>query len=222
MEQDLHGAVSIPTLTDGTRTAITGNGPAQGISFQLFAAGPFEITPTTTTTPTPGCYGYNTGQNQIKVRVNGYTPSANQRLIIPTHQIEYDISAVTGSGTDVTLTLASNLPVEVDTRLNPPSGAVDVNVMCFITDRVTYVVNGTQLWYYGRQNNGTYKVMANDLTSPTPFSIPVTPLGAPYNRFVAAVNLITADTQTTNLQFRAANMFLNSMEPYRSRLCIYQ
>jgi hypothetical protein len=64
--------------------------------------------------------------------------------------------------------------------------------------------------------------MANDLTTTTPFSIPATPLGAPFNRFVAAINLTTADTTSTNRHFRAANMFLNAMEPYRSRLCIYQ
>ena len=64
--------------------------------------------------------------------------------------------------------------------------------------------------------------MANDLTSATPFSIPVTPLGAPFNRFVAAINLVTADNTTSNRHFKAANMFLNAMEPYRARLCTYQ
>jgi prepilin-type N-terminal cleavage/methylation domain-containing protein len=221
MEQDLHSAVSIPQLTDATKTAIAGNGPAAGISFQLFAAGPYQITPSSTAT-TGGCKGYAVGQNQIAVRVNGYTPVVNQRLIIPTHQVELDITAVGAGGTDRILTLSANLPVEVDTTLNPPSGPQDVNVACFITDRVTYVVNGTQLLYYGRQNTGTPKVMANDLTASIPFSIPQTPLGAPYNRFVAAINLSTADVTSSNRHFKAANMFLNAMEPFRSRLCIYQ
>ncbi|MEP6668002.1 MAG: prepilin-type N-terminal cleavage/methylation domain-containing protein [Chthoniobacter sp.] len=212
MEQDLHSAISIPQLTDATKTPIAGNGPAAGITFQLFAAGPFQITPSTT--------GYPTGQSQVSVRVNGYLPSVGQRLIIPTHQIELDISAVGAGSTDRSLTLASNLPVAVYTKLGVP--VQDVNVVCFITDRVTYVVNGSQLLYYGRKNNNTYKVMANDLTAAIPFSIPVTPLGAPYNRFVAAINLSTADTSTSNRHFKAANMFLNAMEPYRARLCIYQ
>jgi len=221
MEQDLHGAVSIPQLTDATGTPIAGNGPAAGISFQLFAAGPFQITPSATATPSGGL-GYLPSPNtSITVRVNGYTPSPNQRLIIPTHQIEADIASVGGGTTDRQLTLGTALPVEVDTTLNLPTGMTSVNVNCFITDRVTYLVQGSQLLYYGRKN-ATPRVMANDLTAAIPFSIPQTPLGAPYNRFVAAINLSTADVTTSNRHFRAANMFLNAREPFRARLCIYQ
>jgi prepilin-type N-terminal cleavage/methylation domain-containing protein len=215
MEQDLHAAISIPQLTDGNRNPVTGNGPAAGISFQLYASGPFQITPNILTT------GYASNQNQISVRFpTTVIPAVGQRLIIPTHQIELDITAVGTGNTDRILTLASNLPQPVVTLEGTP--AAQVNIPCFLTDRVAYVVNGTQLWYYGRQRNNSYKVIANDLTSPTPFSIPQTPLGAPYNRFVAAINLVTADTASSNRKFRAANMFINSMEPYRSRLCIYQ
>jgi prepilin-type N-terminal cleavage/methylation domain-containing protein len=214
MEQDLHGAVSIPQLTDGSRNPIAGSGPAAGISFQLFASGPFMVTPNASTT------GYSASQNQVSVRCNGVVPVVGQRLIIPTHQIELDITAVGTGTTDRTLTLASNLPQSVITLEGTP--AAQVNIACFITDRVAYVVNGSQLYYYGRQSNNTYRVIANDLTSPTPFSIPATPLGAPFNRFVAAINLVTADTTSSNRKFRAANMFINSMEPFRARLCTYQ
>lgn len=218
MEQDLHSAISIPTLTDASKTAVAGVGPAAGISFQLFGGGPFKVTSSTT--------GYLTGQNQITINVtqadgSNYTPVVGQRLIIPTHQIELDITAVSSGSSDRTLTLASNLPVAVYTKLGQSPNVQDVNVVCFITDRVYYVVSGSQLLYYGRKSS-TAKVMANDLTTATPFSIPATPLGAPYNRFVAAINLSTADTSTSNRKFRAANMFLNAMEPYRARLCIYQ
>jgi hypothetical protein len=216
MEQDLHGAVSIPQLTDGSRNAVSGSGPAAGLSFQLFASGPFMIT------PNGNAAGYSASQNQITVRCNGVTPVVGQRLIIPTHQIELDITAVGAGTTDRILTLASNLPQSVVTLEGPAGTQVQVNIACFITDRVAYVVNGSQLFYYGRQSNNTYRVIANDLTSPTPFSIPATPLGAPFNRFVAAINLVTADNTTSNRKFRAANMFINSMEPFRARLCTYQ
>ncbi|MDR3402245.1 MAG: prepilin-type N-terminal cleavage/methylation domain-containing protein [Chthoniobacter sp.] len=215
MEQDLHGAVSIPQLTDASRNAIAGNGPAAGISFQLFASGPFMIT------PNASAAGYPAGQNQVTVRfTGGVVPVVGQRLIIPTHQTELDITAVGSGSGDVPVTLSANLPQSVITLQGSP--ASQVNIACFLTDRVTYVVNGTQLYYYGRQRNNNYKVIANDLTSPTPFSIPVTPLGAPFNRFVAAINLITADATSSNRKFRAANMFINAMEPYRARLCTYQ
>jgi len=217
MEQDIHAAVSIPTLTDVNRNPISGSGPAAGLSFQLFAAGPFEITPSAT--------GYPTGQNQISVRCSGYAPVVGQRLIIPEYQVELTVISVgTTGGTDVTLSLGNDQlsPVNLPIAVTPTIGGTAVNIVCFFTDRVAYTVNGSQLFYYPRQSNGNFKVLANSITSATPFSIPATPLGAPFNRFVAAVNLITSDTSTTHLQFRAANMFLNSMEPYRARLCIYQ
>jgi len=215
MEQDLHGAVSIPQLTDTSRTAVAGNGPAAGLSFQLFASGPYQITPNSSAA------GYAAGQNQVTVRfTGGVTPVVGQRLIIPTHQTELDITAVGSGSGDVPVTLSANLPQSIITLQGTP--ASQVNISCFLTDRVTYVVNGTQLLYYGRRTQNAYKVIANDLTSPTPFSIPVTPLGAPFNRFVAAINLITSDNTTSNRKFRAANMFINSMEPFRARLCTYQ
>ena len=215
MEQDLHSAISIPQLTDVNRVAVTGNGPTAGISFQLFAKGPFLITPTATQ--------YFAGQNQISVRVNGYTPVVGQRLCIPTHQIELDITAVSNGPTDRVLTLSGNLPVAVFTTLQSSTGAsVAVNVACFITDRYYYVVKNGELRYYKPGGPAGGRLLANDITTATPFSIPLTPLGAQYNRFVAAINLSTADVTSSNRGFKAANMFLNAMEPYRARLCITQ
>ena len=37
MEQDLHSSVSIPQLVDANKAAVAGNGPAAGISCQLYA-----------------------------------------------------------------------------------------------------------------------------------------------------------------------------------------
>jgi hypothetical protein len=213
MEQDLHSAISIPQLIDANKNGVSGNGPAAGISFQLYAKGPLQVASTA-----------NMGQNQINVRVNGYTPTVGQRLCIPTHQIEMNITAVGAGSTDRILTLAGNLPVDVKTSLYDPAinQNVAVNVVCFITDRMYYVVNGGELRYFGPTQPAAGKMMANDITTPTPFSIPVTPAGAQYNRFVAAINLSTADDRSSNRGFKAANMFLNAMVPYRARLCITQ
>ena len=46
MEQDLHSAGSIPQLVDASNNVITGNGPAAGITFQIFTAGPIKIAST--------------------------------------------------------------------------------------------------------------------------------------------------------------------------------
>ena len=213
MEHDLHSAISIPQLVDASRNAVGGNGPAAGISFQTYAQGPLKVVSNA-----------NAGQNQVNVRVNGYTPMIGQRLCITSHQIEFDITAVGGGTSDRVLTLASNLPVDVKTVLYDPgtNTNVNVNVVCFISDRLYYVVNNGELRYYGPSQPATGRFLANDITTATPFSIPVTPLGAQYNRFVAAINLSTADHSSSNRNFKAANMFLNAMVPYRSRLCITQ
>jgi len=213
MEQDLHSAISIPQLVDAARTPIAGNGPAAGISFQTYAQGPLKVASNAVA-----------GQKQVNVRVSGYTPKVGQRLCIPTHQIEYDITAVGGGFTDRILTLATNLPVDVKTVLYDAgtNTNVNVNVVCFITDRIHYVVANGELRYHGPTQPPSGRFLANDITSSTPFSIPVTPLGAQYNRFVAAINLSTADRTSNNRGFKAANMFLNAMVPYRARLCITQ
>lgn len=213
MEQDLHSAVSIPQLCDGSKNAVAGNGPAAGISFQLYAKGPLEVASSA-----------SQGQNQIIIAVNGYAPTVGQRLCIPTHQVELDIIGVSSGTTNRTLTLASPLPVDVLTTLYDPATNqnVAVNVVCFITDRICYVVNGSELRYFAPTQPPAGKLMANDITTSTPFSIPLTPAGAQYNRFVAAINLSTADDRSSNRGFKAANMFLNSMVPYRARLCITQ
>ena len=224
MEQDLHAAVSIPELIDTSMppNLISGVGPAPGIHFQLYSGGPFQVTPgNQLPTPTypPNTCGYATSATSIVINTNGYVPAANQRLIIPMYQTEINIQSSTTAGNTSTLTLATPLPFTVETT---QAGFV-MNISCFISDYVSYVVVGTQLIYYPRQStNANSKVMANDLTSPTPFSIPATALGAPYYRFVAAINLVTADNAYGNMHFKAANMFLNAMEPYRARLCVYQ
>ena len=204
MEKDLHSCVSVPQLIAINRTPVGGNGPAAGIAFQHFAQGPFQVN--------PGFYA-NT-QKQIELITNGYTPKVGQRLNIPTHSIESYITAVTGGGTIRRVTLEQNLTNDVNTTLEGQA----VNIAGFLTDQVMYIVESGELRFYPSKGSVQYTVMTNDITSATPFSIPVTAAGAQYNRFVAAINLSTADAGTSNRGFRAANMFLNSMVPYRARL----
>ena len=214
MEQDLHSAVSIPQLADANRAPVIGNGPAAGISFQIYAGGPFQVVTTAAS-----------GQNQITVRCGSYTPIVGQRFCLPLHQVELDITVVGAAsgpgGSNRTLTLAGNLARPVETSLDNAGTATAVVVTGFITDRYVYVVKNGELRYF-KPGDTAGKMLANDITAPTPFSIPVTPLGAPYNRFVAAINLSTADHTANNRGFKAANMFLNAMVPYRSKLCYYQ
>jgi prepilin-type N-terminal cleavage/methylation domain-containing protein len=211
METDLHSAVSLPQLVDETRTPVSGTGPAAGISFQTFAAGPFKVVSRA-----------SVGATSISVALGNYQPKAGQRLIIPTHQIEIDIASnVAGSGTR-SVPLISPIPNAVEVQLDDAGTFIPVDVIAFITDRISYVVIDRELRYFGRKGAATYSVMANDITSPTPFSTPTTPAGAPFYRFVAAINLSTADATATARGFKSANMFLNAQVPCRTRLCAYQ
>jgi len=205
IENDLHSSTSVPQLIDANRNPISGLGPAPGIAFHSFAGGPYQVAPG----------DYMPTQNTISVLANGGTPPAvNQRLNIETHNVELYITAVAATGGKYTLTLSGNLPNEVNTTLMGQA----VNIPCFTTEQAAYLVQGSQLLKYPKRGSSNFIVLSQGITSATPFSIPQTQAGAPYNRFVAAVNLVCADAAVAQLDFKSANMYLNSMVPYRSRL----
>lgn len=204
IESDLHSCVSVPQLVDLSRNPVSGFGPAPGIAFHAYAAGPFRVV--------AGTYGAN--QNKITISGGGPPPAVNQRLNIPTHYIESYITAVVSSGTTYTLTLEQNLTNQVITTMQGQA----VNITSFTTDQVAYLVQSGELRQYPRRGSTSYKVMSTDVVSTAPFSIPQTAAGAAYNRFVAAINLSCAEHKSANRNFKAANMYLNAMVPYRSRL----
>lgn len=209
MLQDLHSAISLPYLVDTSGNPIAGIGPAAGIAFQEFSSGPHKINADVTTS-----------QNQVSLTltpINGTTPivSVGQRLIVPTHQIEDDITAISGSGSNITVTLAHNLPVAI-------SGTGTYTIVGLITSRCAYTVSNGNLQWQGSTAKKSFAVLGNDITSDLPFSIPQTPAGAIYYRFVSAINLSTADPNYSNRGFKAANIFLNGQIPMKARLTTYQ
>ncbi len=207
MLQDLHSAVSLPSLVDASGNPVTGAGPAAGIAFQQWSSGPHKIYSDAAT-----------NQNQVSLVLTsgaGPTPVVGQRLIVPTHQIEDDITAVSGTSGNFTVTLAHNLPVAI-------TGTGTYTIIAFVTDRCSYtIVNGNLQWL-GPTTRKAFGVMGSDITSPDPFSTPLTPAGALYYRFVAAINLSTADPNYSNRGFKAANIFLNGQVPMKARLTTYQ
>jgi Tfp pilus assembly protein PilW len=212
MEQDIHSSVSLPQLVDTNRVPVATTTSAAGISFQLFAAGPFKVAATA-----------SAGQANISVNCGTFVPQVGQRFCIPAYQTELDITAVGNANSGVrTLTLASNLPQAVVVTMSVGGVSQAVDVTGFITDRVSYVVSKGELHYYGRGKSQTYTVMASDITNTTPFSTPTTAAGSPNFRFVAAINLTTSDPTTKNRHYKTANMFINSMVPCRTRLCVFQ
>jgi type II secretory pathway pseudopilin PulG len=238
MLQDLHGAVSLPFLIDTSGAAVSGAGPAQGIAFQQWGKD--------TTGKEVGPYRIIADADTDKYEVHITIPSADakprvgQRLIIPTHQIEADITKVSGNKSDLKIELGNiygpqltsqeaaaagltypvaypvtDLPVKI-------SGTSTYHIDCILTDRCSYtVVNGALDWK-GPTTKATFAVLGNGITNPTPFSTPLTPAGALYYRFVAAINLSTSDASYSNRGFKSANILLNGQVPMRARLTTYQ
>lgn len=207
MLQDLHSSVSLPSLVDASGHTVSGAGPAAGIAFQQWSSGPHKIK-----------FDASTGQNQVTITLTpngGPIPVAGQRLIIPTHQIEDDITAVSGSGSDRTITLAHSLPVAV-------TGTGTYQIVCFVTDRCSYTVANGNLQWSGPTTKKSYAILSSDITSSTPFSTPLTAAGALYYRFTSAIDLSTADPAYSNRNFKAANIFLNAQVPMKARLVTYQ
>jgi hypothetical protein len=209
MVQDLHCAISLPQLCDSTGATVSGQGPAAGIGFQLLSGGPYKVTADQTTSDSTV-----TIQNPSATMTP--VPVAGQRLIIPGHQIEDDITTVTKiDNKTYTLTLAHTLPVAIN---NTTTNIVP----CFLTDRCAYIIKNQTLDWTGPTTRKAFSVMGNNITSPTPFTTPTTPAGALYYRFVAAIDLSTSDLNYNNRGFKSANILLNGQVPMRARLTTYQ
>jgi hypothetical protein len=209
--QDLHSAVSLPALTDSNGVFISNPPPgssAAGISFQLWAGGPYKVAADAVA---------SSSVVQIQLGASDPAPKIGERLIIESHQIEQDITAVASlGGQQFNVTLTGPIGVAIQGTGSP----TNYDIPCFITDRCSYVVNNGVLRWNGPNN--TSAIMGTDITSATPFSIPSTPGGSLYYRFVAAIDLSTADDKTSNRGFKSANILLNGQVPTRARLTIYQ
>jgi hypothetical protein len=218
MVQDLHSSVSLPQLLDVSGTQ------AAGISFQQWGSAPVNGVIIPNGGPHKIKSDASTGQNIIHIVVTPGQPNpvVGQRLIVPTHQIEDRISAVSGNAGDLSLTLDNNLPVAI-------KGADSTvgDVVCYITDRCSYNVvsdsPGPPATYklQWTTTQGTRDIV-NDITNQRPFSIPPTPAGALYYRFVAAIDLSTSDPNYSKRGYKAANILLNGLVPYKARLTTYQ
>lgn len=209
MVQDLHSAISLPYLVDASKAVVSGQGPAAGISFQLFSGGPYKVSADRLATDTTVT---------IKNPVATMTPApvVGQRLIIPGHEIEANITAVSQVDSKTyTLTLDAALGAAI-------SGTATNVIPCFLTDRCFYVINNQTLEWTGPTTRKAFSVMGADITSPTPFTTPTTPAGALYYRFVAAIDLSTSDLNYNNRGFKSANILLNGQVPMRARLTTYQ
>jgi type II secretory pathway pseudopilin PulG len=262
MIQHLHSAVSLPQMTDANGVPYPSPAPAsaEGISFQQWGSAPLLVNGNWVVTPNGGPFkiiadtaAMPGSQNFVKIALPSASPLpvVNQRLIIPTHQIEGDITAVSarvplsGSWDSLTITLASipapspapspvaspgMLPVQIQGTTPGPTPSAAGDVICYITDRCSYrVVLASAgppvvytLQWTKTSDPASPRNIVTDITNPKPFSIPATPAGALYYRFVAAIDLSTSDPNYSNRGYKSANILLNGQVPYKARLTTYQ
>ena len=218
MIKDFHSAASLPELISDVDTngnpVTTTTSPAPGISFQLWSIGPLQITAN-------AAAGQNVVQVSVLPGVKAPVQPANppyQRLIVRTHQLESDIVGVNPAdlgtaGGIVTLTLANNVPVPINVS-GPPAN----HIVCFITDRCSYLVKNGAFKYYGPRSAKIFDLLGNTMTNPTPFSTKVSNAGTPWFQVVAATDLSTAYAAYANRGFRSMNILLRSEVPIRARL----
>ena len=213
MVADLHSAVSLPALTDLNGAPLVNPAPnvsAPGIAFQMWAAGPYRITSDA---------AVGTSVIQVNIPTGSRVPIAGQRVLIPTHQVESDITQVTAAAPlKYNITLADPLPVAI-ARTGPPD---NYHITCGITDRCSYLVKNNCLQWNGPTTRKAFSILGSDIVSATPFTTPNTPAGALYYRFVAAINLSTSDSKYNNRGFKSANILLNGQVPMRARIALYQ
>ena len=221
MLHNVHGSVSIPQLVDTNLVPIAapGVGPAAGIRFQRFESGPFPIIENALASST-----------FLDVNVQGgstpyVTPTTNSRFNIPSHNIEVNVTSTTHLGGNLRRFHFSQ-PIGTDVTVEAGGDDDDVAVTYivsgFMTYRCSYAVVGTELRYYPTNNLASHKVIARNITSATPFTVPTLSGGGLQNRYVAAVNISTVEPQFTERGYAAVNMFISSLIPFRCRLTATQ
>jgi type II secretory pathway pseudopilin PulG len=215
MLANIHGSVSIPQLVDSALAPIAapGIGPAAGISFQTFNAGPFPVV-----------LDASASSTSIAVYCPGYVPPANARFNIPSHNIELDVVSSVAAGGYRLFNFASPIGTNIDisgTGIEGGSGTTYI-ITAFLTARISYAVVGTELRYYPVNDINNYKVVTRNIISPKPFTVPLLVNGGLQNRFVAAVNLSTVEPKFTQRGYAAVNMFISSLIPFRCRLTTLQ
>jgi hypothetical protein len=240
MLANIHASVSIPQLVSlqtvsGVKTwvpiAAPGTGPAQGVDFQKFDAGPFLLST---------AVNVSASQTFVTITAPGWTPPASVtglRFNIPSHKMELDVTSITGVGSTKIINFATPVGVNIITKADGSgngngNGNGTSNIAGFTTYRVTYGVDGTspnyELRYYPTNDPTNYKAIARDVQStppgqaPLPFQILFNQNGGTDLRAVGAVNLSTAEPEYSNRGYAAVNMFVNSYIPFRSQLTVYQ
>jgi prepilin-type N-terminal cleavage/methylation domain-containing protein len=209
--RDLHQAVSIPQLVDANLKTVDTTGPTAGITFQIVTSGPFQLM---NDPSAPQLLQVST------TKPNPPPPSIGDHIVVLDYDIETDIVDVTATGVgtnhwNLFLTNAN------EKRISTKSGSF---VICYITRRAGYVVKNGQLCFYPNliATPTTYSVIAHNITSATPFSIPLNDSGTPDTRYTS-VNITATDPTYSNRGYKNTSMqMVDARVPYRCQVTKYQ
>ena len=209
--RDVHRAVSIPQLVDANLQPVNTAGPAAGVTFQTIATGPFQIM---NDPAAPSLIQVATTRPQPE------PPNVGDHIVVLDYNVECDVTKVTATGAgsnhwDVFLANGN------ENRIQTKSGSF---VICYITRRIGYVVNNGELRFYPNliATPTTYAVIARNVTSATPFSIPLNQSGTPETRFTAVTVTVT-DPSFSNRGYKATSMQMaNAGVPYRCVVTKFQ
>ena len=159
MTKNLHSAISPLVLYDprSPNTPAPADGSAPGILFQLWGGGPFRIQSDATV-----------GEIKVKIIVTGaVAPKVHQPLLIPTHNVDSDITAVQHRAWDSHLDAPTALPASITV-----TGGF--NIPCFTTDTCAYVVNNGALEWHSLTASPVFVVLTTGITEAKPFQTPNT------------------------------------------------
>lgn len=209
--RDLHQSVSIPQLVDANLQPVNTAGPTAGITFQIVTCGPFQLM---NDPATPQLLQVAT------TKPNPPPPSIGDHIVVLDYDVEADIVGVTalGEGTNHWNIFLAN---QNEKRISTKSGSF---VICYITRRAGYVVSNGELRFYPNliATPTTYSVVAHNITSATPFTIPLNDSGTPDTRYTS-VNITATEPTYSKRGYKSTGMkMVDARVPYRCQVTKYQ
>ncbi|MFN2477462.1 MAG: type II secretion system protein J [Chthoniobacterales bacterium] len=207
--RDIHQSVSVPQLVDANFNPINTAGPAAGVTFQIVVNGPFNLANDPAS---------NIIQIDTTTPILVGPPSVGDHLVVLGYNLEEDITRIqTSDNSHWNFTLTGGKQTKIQTK----AGSF---IVCYITRRVAYLVQNGELRYYPNRvaTPNSYAVVARNLTSATPFSVPLNATASLDTRYTH-VNFIVSDPTYSNRGYANTKYeIVDAHIPYRCQLTRFQ
>jgi hypothetical protein len=177
---------------------------ANGVRFRQAIAGPLTMTSNTTPASTAVTFTFPNGAT---------LPIAGDKLTLPLISKEYDITAVSGSGTSVTVTLGQ--PVGYTLNTTSPN-----LIAGYFYRRVALTVFNNELRFHPNFNGAsraTCRVIRGGITSPQPFTLLFPAGGGDTERLNVRVSLELTDLGYSKQKFGNGTTTLYTVIPARNQ-----